>query len=1286
MSPRHSSGFLDLADLSYHTKPSSNFRLDMSQLALKLNRAANHEPRTVEVDVLTLVPPIQDHPDGEFNDGDDPSITRQRLGSYHLKMFEPPKEFSDSGFQDTDVAADQGSKMRTLPALTVSNGEDRRDGSPSISKMEASLRCTSEERLTEYSGSIGLKTFASSASETSETGENGGEDSNTTKVKETREIPIMAEQHIEQLPPSALLMSIIRKTGWLEMKTVLVCKNRKVAPKSKRRWNKYWANLKRSTLFLYECDEQSNLTELETMHSDLKLDLESSIAHAVHDYIKRDNLFCLSTSSGNTYYMQTTSQAEVEDWIACVHCAAAVASTLKNRDQSVPILMSKVEKLNKQIEKENQLKNLTSLNLSDSTAKSMAAEKLAECSENLEAYKVELYRIRCYIASLQATELPNPQSLLGSISKPTKATLGRIGTFSVGALHAVVSARYVPMHSSSSTTSLHVPKASKLKEKFATLPRSPVGQKKRKGSLDISGPYPSISSLAWGRSSKAKSSSLPAGMKSSVSLRAFEISGPFPKLPTGISVNPPHVRRKMSLDMDFSSPDLTPRSKRSVEISGPYPLSPQSLASLAVKSRTPLNSDQDERTGDETDDVFPGDVFPPEWSSSLVNVVTVRIPSGKHGGQTVQLTLRNDTTAKQLLLNMCEKFKLNLADHFVRLKSPTEDGFRCFIPEGTDIIMEQQCTEIDICQKSLETVTLTAEEEKTSFGLVLVPEWDANTEIDLQSVLVEGVAGGSVAESKGIRRGDEVALIEDKSVMELGWVEVERLMSGQEVNLTVRTCLVDAPLSHQSTSRIMDGLICPAPPTSHPELSGEMLQSLVVPTPSVGGSSVQEDGSEIANLSRDHIELLLKDTNDISRLLRKWQSQQTEEAFRVPWTEDDKLRKRISDLIESEADYVRLLNVLVERYFEPLRHETYLSQYEVESLVGSITLIVQIQNSFLTSLKEAWKVDEDTADAGNSLKLVVLSVAGLFRRHLDHFKCYSAFCASHQMVRQILATGENEALINFFKARNPTTDLSLNVDSLLTKPIVRISRYPLFLNAMLDHMSKTSKESLQLKEVIKQLGVVADYMNEMQRLCETYWTLIHSLSNDPKLHEIGVSVRVTDLEYHRDVTWLNPTFDGLSKNLKKGQGPRMTIFIFKSSVVLVCQERKNKRKENKGTHEIRVEAEDTKYRQILPTVRCAVSNLPDSDGVTNMWRLQHRNRNHNTVYFFRSKSTEDKTLATDLIHRSILEQQRLYGASPSLARTSSPTAPQGSPYHHNRKVTSPTPSSLSTGYGTASDD
>ena len=68
-------------------------------------------------------------------------------------------------------------------------------------------------------------------------------------------------------------------------------------------------------------------------------------------------------------------------------------------------------------------------------------------------------------------------------------------------------------------------------------------------------------------------------------------------------------------------------------------------------------------------------------------------------------------------------------------------------------------------------------------GLVLVPEWDAKTEIDLRSVIVEEVKAESSAEKKGISKGDEVVLMNDKSVMELGWVEVERLMSGEAADL-----------------------------------------------------------------------------------------------------------------------------------------------------------------------------------------------------------------------------------------------------------------------------------------------------------------------------------------------------------------------------------------------------------------------------------------------------------------------------------------------------------------------
>ena len=56
------------------------------------------------------------------------------------------------------------------------------------------------------------------------------------------------------------------------------------------------------------------------------------------------------------------------------------------------------------------------------------------------------------------------------------------------------------------------------------------------------------------------------------------------------------------------------------------------------------------------------------------------------------------------------------------------------------------------------------------------------TEIDLETVKVQEVAGGGVAENAGIQMGDEVVLVNGTSVTELGWVEVERLMEESKSN------------------------------------------------------------------------------------------------------------------------------------------------------------------------------------------------------------------------------------------------------------------------------------------------------------------------------------------------------------------------------------------------------------------------------------------------------------------------------------------------------------------------
>ena len=67
--------------------------------------------------------------------------------------------------------------------------------------------------------------------------------------------------------------------------------------------------------------------------------------------------------------------------------------------------------------------------------------QIAQWDQNLEKFHLELYRLRCYMASLQGSELPNPKVLLACVSKPSKHALARLGIFSVSSFHAIVSSR-----------------------------------------------------------------------------------------------------------------------------------------------------------------------------------------------------------------------------------------------------------------------------------------------------------------------------------------------------------------------------------------------------------------------------------------------------------------------------------------------------------------------------------------------------------------------------------------------------------------------------------------------------------------------------------------------------------------------------------------------------------------------------------------------------------------------------------------------------------------------------
>ncbi|KAJ8793178.1 hypothetical protein J1605_000173 [Eschrichtius robustus] len=236
----------------------------------------------------------------------------------------------------------------------------------------------------------------------------------------------------------------VRKAGALAVKNFLVHKkNKKVESATRRKWKHYWVSLKGCTLFFYESDGRSGID-----HNSIPKHavwVENSIVQAVPEHPKKDFVFCLSNSLGDAFLFQTTSQTELENWITAMHsaCAAAVARH-HHKEDTLQLLKSEIKKLEQKIDMDEKMKKMGEMQLSsvtDSKKKKTILDQIFVWEQNLEQFQMDLFRYRCYLASLQGGELPNPKRLLAFASRPTKVAMGRLGIFSVSSFHALVAAR-----------------------------------------------------------------------------------------------------------------------------------------------------------------------------------------------------------------------------------------------------------------------------------------------------------------------------------------------------------------------------------------------------------------------------------------------------------------------------------------------------------------------------------------------------------------------------------------------------------------------------------------------------------------------------------------------------------------------------------------------------------------------------------------------------------------------------------------------------------------------------
>ncbi|CAK9806660.1 Protein still life, isoform SIF type 1 [Anthophora plagiata] len=235
----------------------------------------------------------------------------------------------------------------------------------------------------------------------------------------------------------------VRKAGFLSVKKWLLRKKHQIELARKRGWKGYWVCLKGTTLLFYPCDSQeSRAMEAAPKHLII---VDGAIMQPIPEHPKRDYIFCLSTAFGDAYLFQAPCQVELENWVNSIHsaCAAAFARH-RGKTGTLHLLQEEIFRLEKAIESDHKLKHMADLQqsvASDVETKQQINNEIIQWEENLERLHCEQFRLRCYMASLQSGELPNPKSLLTHVSRATKQTLNKLGVFTVSSFHAFICAR-----------------------------------------------------------------------------------------------------------------------------------------------------------------------------------------------------------------------------------------------------------------------------------------------------------------------------------------------------------------------------------------------------------------------------------------------------------------------------------------------------------------------------------------------------------------------------------------------------------------------------------------------------------------------------------------------------------------------------------------------------------------------------------------------------------------------------------------------------------------------------
>jgi T-lymphoma invasion and metastasis-inducing protein 1 len=449
---------------------------------------------------------------------------------------------------------------------------------------------------------------------------------------------------------------------------------------------------------------------------------------------------------------------------------------------------------------------------------------------------------------------------------------------------------------------------------------------------------------------------------------------------------------------------------------------------------------------------------------------------------------------------------------------------------------------------------------------------------------------------------------------------------------------------------MIESLVCPPPPTDN-SINEDAISSLIVPAPGKVKELHSPDGDSTTappSQSSEQSEVKLNNINKVEFQLNPLQI--NNDCAQDP--DVKKIKKVLSELIETEQKYVKDLQFLLAAYLEPLRKEHFWNYSDLEQLYKNVKEIFAFQTKFLRILEESLESDPGFGSHSDleQFKALLMGIGTAFLYNVDEFKIYSTYCATHSKAQKALhQSADNYPFQEFLASCNPNQQQAHTLESYLIKPIQRILKYPLLLQQLKSLAPNPSEEQNHLTEALAGMENVAEHINEMQRIHEEYGAIFDHLyrqyqRSNSGLHELNPG----DLLYYGGVEWLN--ISNFLGKIKKGLELHAMCFIFRTAVVFLCKERlRSKRKQllANTTKSNPAEVEIIRYQVLIPVnevqVKAGTGADCDSEGHFTWELIQLKtsgNRRREKSYLLSNSTPEFRNAFLKTIRQIIRDSVR----------------------------------------------